>query len=1105
MPRRFSALTDAVIRETRPAAQPIRLPDGASMYMLVEPNGSRTWRFDYVFADEHKSIVLGEYPEVTLTEARARRAAAHELLAQGHDPVTARWETAGMATARMQKRLLETIAAVSELLLSDADDQALMQHVCTVLIRDGLFRMAWIGMVAADGISVRSVAQAGFADDYLDNIDIRCDESPAGQGPTGTAIREGKTVVNNDTETNRQFALWRERARLHGYRSSAAAPIRRASRIVGALNVYSSEPHAFDSDEILLLDKLAADLGIALERRESERALRESEAMFRLLLESSPEAIFGVDTAGICTFVNPACLRMLGYERESDLVGKSLHPLIHHSYPDGSPYPREQCHLRLSTLQGQPTHVDDEVHWRADGTSFPVEYWSRPMYRDGQLIGAVVNFVDITERKRSEQALRDSEERYRQISSVTSDLLYSCKRADDGNFRIDWATATVDRMFGYSLDDILQQGCWRCYVHPDDIEIFDRNITRLEPGESSVCELRIIAKDGSTRYIRAHSRVESDRDAVPTDRKGHRLYGSCQDVTERRQAEDALRDSETRFRAMAEQSADWVWAIDATGRHTYTNNNGLRWLGYDLDPFLCMDPTTLVHPDDRQLFAATFAAAVAERTGWRNVVLRWRCRDGSYRVFESNSTALFDEAGRLVGFQGIDRDITERRIAEERIEFLAHHDVLTGLPNRILLRDRFEQALHIADRVKTHVAILFLDLDNFKIVNDTLGHASGDKLLQGVVSRINRCMRDADTACRQGGDEFILLLSDIPGIEAAERVASDILSQLTDVFEVDGHLLNISCSIGISLYPQDGRDFDTLLQKADAAMYNAKEAGRNAYRFFSKSMNQRAREHMLLQSRMHQALIKGEFTLEYQPQVEIAGGRVFGVEALLRWNSAELGAVPPSRFIPVAEDSGFIVTLGAWVLEQACRQMREWQNAGLPELVVSVNLSALQFRRGNLIETVAMALKKSGLPPRLLELELTESILLQNVDVTLATVQQLNALGVRLAIDDFGTGYSSLSYLKRFTVDKLKIDQSFVRDIGTDPDDAAIVRAIIQMAKSLRLGIIAEGVETEEQLEFLRREGCKEIQGYYFSRPLPANQFHAFLGARLTAPRVVSE
>jgi diguanylate cyclase (GGDEF)-like protein len=436
---------------------------------------------------------------------------------------------------------------------------------------------------------------------------------------------------------------------------------------------------------------------------------------------------------------------------------------------------------------------------------------------------------------------------------------------------------------------------------------------------------------------------------------------------------------------------------------------------------------------------------------------------------------------------------------------MAHHDALTGLPNRILLRDRFEHAIAMAQRSRSQVAMLFLDLDNFKRVNDTLGHAAGDQLLQEVVARLTLCTRESDTISRQGGDEFLLLLNEVPDLETVERIAAEILASLSEPMELNGHVLNTSCSLGIAICPDDGSEFDSLLQKADTAMYNAKDAGRNAYRFFDSQMNQQAQEHLLLQNRLHQALSRREFSLHYQPQIETDSGRVLGVEALLRWKNPVLGEVVPARFIPVAEDSGLIVPIGAWVLDEACRQAQAWRQSGWPDLAMSVNLSALQFRRAGLIETVASALKRSGLPPHLLELELTESILLQDVENNLDTVRKLKALGVRLSIDDFGTGYSSLSYLKRFAVDRLKIDRAFVRDISTDPDDAAIVNAVIQLARSLRLGIIAEGVETQEQLAFLREQGCLEVQGFLFSRPLAPAALEAFLCQQSASAGTVSD
>jgi len=393
------------------------------------------------------------------------------------------------------------------------------------------------------------------------------------------------------------------------------------------------------------------------------------------------------------------------------------------------------------------------------------------------------------------------------------------------------------------------------------------------------------------------------------------------------------------------------------------------------------------------------------------------------------------------------------------------------------------------------VALMFLDLDRFKTINDSLGHPVGDALLLAVVERLKTCVRDSDTISRQGGDEFIILLNDVRDSEAASRVADKIHQRMSEPILLANQSLISSFSIGIALYPDDGEDFDSLMQKADTAMYHAKESGRNSHRFFTEQMNRKVVEHMTLETQLRRALERNEFVLHYQPQLNLHEGTIIGVEALIRWNNPESGLVPPCKFIPVAEDSGLIVPIGAWVINEACRQAKAWQNAGLPPFVVAVNLSAVQFRQHDLINTVINALVLSDLDSQWLELELTESILIQDAEATLDLVRRLKALGVKLSVDDFGTGYSSLAYLKRFAVDKLKIDQSFIRDLVADPDDAAIVRAIIQMARSLKLTTIAEGVETEELSNLLRLFHCDEIQGYWFARPIPADQLEEFVRA----------
>ena len=467
-------------------------------------------------------------------------------------------------------------------------------------------------------------------------------------------------------------------------------------------------------------------------------------------------------------------------------------------------------------------------------------------------------------------------------------------------------------------------------------------------------------------------------------------------------------------------------------------------------------------------------------------------RDGTLFDLSNTSTPLHHHSGEIDGFLTIALDITDRKASETQIEFLAYRDVLTGLPNRLLLLDRFHQAVAHADREGEQVALLFLDLDSFKTINDSLGHAVGDAMLICVADRLAQCVRGGDTISRQGGDEFTIILADLRGREAITPVLRMIRERLEAVFEIEGHQLSTAASIGVSIYPVDGKDFDTLLKKADTAMYRAKEGGNEHYRFFDEQMNTEAVEHLRMKNGMRQAIERNEFSLFYQPQIDLVTGAVIGVESLIRWNDPEHGMISPAKFIPVTESSEMIVPIGEWVIHEACRQAVAWRKAGLPPLVMAVNLSAIQFRRGDVEKTVIHALKTSGLEPRYLELELTESVLMHDTELVLSTVKRLKRLGVTLSIDDFGTGYSSLSYLKRFDVDKLKIDQSFIRDLSTNADDMAIVRAIIQMAKSLNLKTIAEGVETEDLVAPLQLLGCDEAQGYHFAQPMTAAAFAEF-------------
>jgi diguanylate cyclase (GGDEF)-like protein/PAS domain S-box-containing protein len=485
-----------------------------------------------------------------------------------------------------------------------------------------------------------------------------------------------------------------------------------------------------------------------------------------------------------------------------------------------------------------------------------------------------------------------------------------------------------------------------------------------------------------------------------------------------------------------------------------------------------------------------------------NHEMRFRRKNGDSAWAMLNVSLVDDDSGFASIVEGTLVDITERKVAEERVQSLAYYDALTGLPNRILLHDRLSKAIAMAHRQKHKVALLFLDLDRFKIINDSLGHSVGDLLLQDVAERLKSFAREQDTVARLGGDEFLIVLTNITDIPCAAVAAERFMDAMTAAFVIQGHSLSIGCSLGISIFPEHGVDNETLIQHADAAMYSAKDGGRNNFRFFTADMNAQAVKRLTLENGLRLALDRKELFLAYQPQMDTLTGKITGLEALLRWQHPELGLVPPDQFIGIAENSGLIIPIGEWVLRTACSQARTWQDEGLPALSVAVNVSAVQFREQGFCELIGRVLRETGLAPQHLELELTESLLLARADVTLSVLQELKAMGVTLAIDDFGTGYSSFSYLRQFRVSKLKIDRVFIRDVAVNPDDAAITTAIIRMAKSLNLKVIAEGVEDEAQMSFLRAHQCDEIQGYYFSKPLTVDEIADKLRADHSEERV---
>ncbi len=570
---------------------------------------------------------------------------------------------------------------------------------------------------------------------------------------------------------------------------------------------------------------------------------------------------------------------------------------------------------------------------------------------------------------------------------------------------------------------------------------------------------------------------------------------------ERKTAGDELKLAASVFK----ENVEAIMIADKDTRILRVNPAFTRITGYSADEAVGHSTRLLKSGRHDEAFYEDFWRSLLEDNVWQGEIWNRHKDGGIFPVWQTISVVR-DAAGDIEHFISIFSDISEKKMSEERIYHLAHYDVLTGLPNRTSFQNEFEDTLLHAGRHGRQVALLFLDLDHFKLINDASGHPVGDELLKQVAQRLKETVREEDTVARLGGDEFTVLLCDIHSVENISLVAEKILHQLAKPFRLDHTEVVITASIGISLFPDDGSDVSTILKNADTAMYRAKEQGRNTFQFFTTEMNTRALERLSLESALRTALKRNEFLLHYQPQVDMQSGKIIGLEALVRWQHPEQGLVLPDVFIPVAEESGLIVPLGEWVIKEACTQYKCWRDEGLSAGRVAVNLSGRQFVRQDLVSMVRDVLHETGVEPQHLELELTESTIMEHVDETIETFLALRKLGVHLSIDDFGTGYSSMAYLKRFTIDKLKIDRSFVRDLASDSDDAAIVTATIAMAHNLNLTVIAEGVETEGQLQFLKDHGCEQMQGYYFSRPLPAAEVTELLrsGRRLESASSVN-
>ena len=820
-----------------------------------------------------------------------------------------------------------------------------------------------------------------------------------------------------------------------------------------------------DQNGIRVATGLLSDI---TERKKAE------ESLLRLasIVEFSEDAIIGKTTEGVITSWNRAAEKMYGYTK-TEVLGRNLSFLV-------TPERREEIRALIERVRaGHSVECFETQRLTKEGSVLDVSLSVSPI-RDasGQVTGSSAIARDLTPRKRDAEQLR--------LQAASLEAAANAIVITDYEGKIVWVNRAFTAMTGYSKEEVLGKDPRLLKSEEQPESYYAELWSTISSGKIWHSELVNRRKDGTT-YTEEMT-ITPIAQNVGQANWSH-FIAIKQDITERKRAEEELYRAHQMLQTVLNTIPQRVFWKDLNCTYVGCNRAFATDAGLN-------NPAEIIGKSDFEL--AWSGTADRYRADDKRIMEQGSTKlnfdepqsraDGSLLWLRTSKLPLWDREGKVIGVIGTYEDITERKVAEDRVKFLAFYDALTELPNRALLQDRLSKALANARRQKDRVALLFLDLDRFKDTNDSLGHSLGDLLLQNVAERLKRCAREQDTVARLGGDEFLIVLTNVKEIADASVAAERFMQAMTAEFVVQGHSLSINCSVGISMFPEHGTDGEILIKNADAAMYSAKESGRNNFRFFTEDMNAQGVERLTLENGLRLALDKKELFLVYQPQVDIVSGKIIGLEALLRWQHPTLGLVPPDKFIRIAENCGLIVPIGEWVVRTACRQARKWQDEGLPAVSIAINVSAVQFRQEDFCELIRRVLHETGLAPQYLELELTEGLLLANADVTFSVLQELKAMGLTLAIDDFGTGYSNFNYLRQFRVSKLKIDRSFIRDVAVNPDDAAITTAIISMAKSLNLKVIAEGVEDEAQMSFLRAHQCDEIQGYYFSKPLAVDK-----------------
>ncbi len=831
-------------------------------------------------------------------------------------------------------------------------------------------------------------------------------------------------------------------------------------------------------------------------RKLIELSLVERESFWSDVVRTVPDHLYVQDVISQrMIFSNHHLGHTLGYNKaELQQMGEYFWEILLHP-EDAEHYHDLRQQQRLAgysaQLQCQLRFRHRDNHWRR----FDIREQALARDKTAQVTRIIGVAKDITDQIEASESLRDSEQRYRMLAESISDVI--C--ATDSQLALNYISPSVSAVLGYDVDWIFKNGWQSIIANPQQLTGIHNLVEQVSRALGDPEALNKLRDDVQTQLflfdcLRADGRkvpIEA-RLVLVWDEHGafEGILGVGRDISQQRRAEKDLRMAATVF----EHSTSAILITDPAGYIVQANEAFSRVSGYAVSDVLDQLPNMLTVDEQQEAHLHYVLKQLHQHSTWEGEVWLKR-RNGEHYPAWVGITAVFDDEGDLASYVCFFSDISERKASEQRIHRLAYYDALTHLPNRTLFQDRLHTALQSAERQKSWVVLMFLDLDRFKPINDSLGHAAGDRMLKEMATRLLGCVAEDDTVARMGGDEFTLLLqpriSREMALNRAIHVAEQILASLVKPFVLEGREFFVTASIGIALSPQDGNELSQLMKNADTAMYHAKERGKNNFQFYQADMNASALERLELESDLRHALDQNEFVLYYQPQFSGDGKRLTGAEALLRWRHPRRGLVPPGDFIPVLEELGLVVDVGDWVISEACRQLKSWHQNKVRVPKVSVNISARQFSDGQLGERIATILKDTGLPPACLELELTESILMREVNEAMHILDSLKNLGLSIAVDDFGTGYSSLNYLKQFPIDVLKIDRTFVDGLPSGEQDAQIARAIIAMAHSLNLAVIAEGVETHEQLEFLREHGCDEVQGYLFGRPMPPHRFAA--------------